>query len=248
MRRRLEGAGIVVTRPGGTRDRLAVLLAAEGARVLPFPALRLVPQDKPAPAEPMDAILFTSPAAVEFGLPRLKTPLPALRLAPGQGTRAALVEGGMDFVFAPSGGAGLAALLTELPACELAGKSLLVVCGSPVNEANLEVLEEHGARPLVFSAYRRDAVREPRPLKDWLESGAVDVIMASSTAAVKAMTGLADINLQRRDWIASSTRVAETIRAAGGRIATTAASAEADDMAAAAREWWHNKQHSGDTA
>ena len=244
MRPALEGAGIVVTRPGGARDRLATLLEADGARVLPFPALLITRRDEPAPAEPFDAVLFTSPAAVHHGAPRLGA-LPPMRLAPGQSTREALTGAGIGGVFAPQQGAGLAALLAELTATRLAGKRLLVVCGEPVNQANIAALRERDAEPVVFVAYRRVPVREAQPLDEWLASGAVDVIMASSTAAVRAMSTLANIDLRDRSWIASSERVAEAIRSGGGRIATTAASAEALDMRAAARDWWRQQESGG---
>lgn len=246
MRRALEGAGIVVTRPGGVHDKLATLLAADGARVLPFPALRITPIEAVAPTGPFDAVLFTSPAAVCHGAARFDAALPSLRLAPGQGTREALANVGIENVFAPRQGAGLATLLAELPGTKLADKRLLVVCGEPVNRASIAALREHGAKPVVLAVYRREPVREVQPLDKWLASDAVDVIMASSTAVVKAMGTLANIDLRERSWIASSARVAGAIRANGGRIAAMAASAEAHNMRAAARAWWR-QQKTGDS-
>jgi uroporphyrinogen-III synthase len=245
MRGALEGAGIVVTRPAGAHDKLARLLAADGARVLPFPALRITPLDEPVPAGPFDAVLFTSPTAVHHAPSRLEAKLPPLRLAPGEGTRKALASASIEAVLAPQQGAGLAALLAELPPTKLVRKRLLVVCGKPVNQASIEALRERGAEPVVLPTYRRESMREAHPLDEWLASDAVDVIMASSTAAVDAMNTLANIDLRERLWIASSARVAEAIHSGGGRVAALATSAEAHAMQAAVRGWWR-QQKSGD--
>lgn len=235
---RLEGARIVVTRPGARRDELARRLGEEGARVLPFPALHIQPLADTPPTGPFQGILFTSPTAVRCGLPGLPKPLPKLCLAPGQGTRSALAEGGIKAAFAPRGGAGLTPLLAELPGDRLAGLSLMVVTGRPVNEAGLRRLAEHGAKVKVFAAYARQPARTAGPLARWLESGSVDVIMASSTAAVRTMHRLPGIDLRQSAWLVSSERVANAVRNAGSRVVARAASAEAAAMTTAACRWW----------
>ncbi|MDN5864511.1 MAG: uroporphyrinogen-III synthase [Gammaproteobacteria bacterium] len=239
---RLEGAGIVVTRPDGLRDELARRLAAEGARVFPFRAFHIEPLDAAPPAGPFDAVLFTSPTTVRRGLPRLAKPLPELRLAPGRGTRAALIESGIGQVFAPRGGAGLAPLLDELPSNRLAGLRLLVVCGRPLNEANLATLTEHGARVTAFPVYERKPVEQADALAEWLQAGAVNVIMASSVAVVKAMSRLPGIDVRSVDWIVSSARTAEAVHSMGGRVAVQSQSAEAEAMTAAACRWWSSDE------
>ncbi|MGH8271192.1 MAG: uroporphyrinogen-III synthase, partial [Gammaproteobacteria bacterium] len=100
--KRLEGARIVVTLPAGMQDRLALRLAAEGARVLSFPALDLVSvESAEPPAGEFDCAFFVSPAAVRYGLPYLSKRLPLCLLAPGEGTRAALIAAGAGDALAP---------------------------------------------------------------------------------------------------------------------------------------------------
>ncbi len=241
MPRRLEGAGIVVTRPAGADDRLARLLAAGGARVLAFPAFSVAPLESPMPAGAFAAALFTSPAAVRFGWPRLTGVRPKLLLAPGGGTRASLAAAGATGIQMPARGAGLDALLDALPADLLAGKRLLLVCGEPLNRASLRKLAARGAEVAPFPVYARRATRNPQPLTAWIRDGEADAIMASSVAAIEALHELLGDNAGRLDWIVSSRRVADAAQRRGTKPLFLAASAGADDMAAAAADWWQAK-------
>ncbi|MGH7056458.1 MAG: uroporphyrinogen-III synthase [Gammaproteobacteria bacterium] len=241
MTRRLDGAGIVVTRPTGAADRLAQLLAAAGARLLAFPAFRLVPIETSVPAGDFDAALFTSPAAVRFGWAHLAGARPKTLLAPGSGTRASLVAAGATEVQIPARGAGLAALLDSLSADWLTGKRLLVVCGEPPNRANLRELEALSAAVTPFPVYARRAAQDARPLSAWIRAGEVDAIMASSVAAVAVLDTLLGENSRKLDWIVSSERVAGEAERRGVKPFAVAASAEAGDMAAAAVHWWQSK-------
>jgi uroporphyrinogen-III synthase len=240
MNRKLEGARIVVTRPEDGQERLARLLAAEGARVLAFPALEIVPLAAAGPAGVFDAALFTSPAAARLGTPKLGT-LPSEVLAPGQGTQTALAEAGVKGVLAPQAGAGIAALLAGLSAKRLAGKRLLYVCGEPANRTSLLALEAAGAKITLFAVYARRAAGKPEPLAGWIRHGEADVIMASSVAAVEALLALPKTGVDRIGWIASSARVAGAIAQAGAKTAATGASAEAEDMLSAAIQWWQSR-------
>ncbi|MGH8273546.1 MAG: uroporphyrinogen-III synthase [Gammaproteobacteria bacterium] len=237
----LEGVGIVVTRPDDAEDRLSRRLASEGARVLFFPALEIVPLDPPASDGPFDAALFTSPAAVHHGWPRLVGRFPERLLAPGSGTRAALLAAGASTVRIPARGAGMAALLQSLPADFLAGNHLLVVCGEPLNRKSLDVLAERGAEVTPWPVYARRPCENPHPLSDWIHAGEADVIMASSSAAVTALMKLPKSGVTGIGWIVSSPRVARAAAQAGAEVVATAQSAEARDLSVAAIHWWQSE-------
>ncbi len=241
MTKRLEGARIVVTLPAGTQDRLARQLVAEGARVLSFPALEIVPLVATPPAGKFDCALFASPAAVRHGLPQLAGRLPGKLFAPGEGTRAALAAAGAGDAFAPAAGAGLAVLLAGLAPETFAGRRLLFVCGRPLNRRSLRALAERGADVVPFAVYARRATADPRPLADGIRAGGADVIMASSTAAVAAVAGLPGTGAPGLGWIVSSTRVAQAVERSGARVVAVAASAGATDMSAAAIRWWQSE-------
>lgn len=238
---RLEGAGIVVTRPEGAEDRLSRRLAAEGARVLAFPALEIAPLDTPIPDGAFDLALFTSPASVRHGWPRLAGRLPKRLLAPGSGTRATLVAAGAGTVRIPARGAGMAALLASLPRKTLAGKRLLLVCGEPLNRKSLDTLAGRGAEVTPWPVYARQPCENPHPLADWIHAGEADVIMASSIAAATALMKLSKSGVTGIGWIVSSPRVARAVAQAGAEVVATAQSAEAGNMSTAAIHWWQSE-------
>lgn len=242
----LAGARIVVTRPGGDKDGLARRIAAAGAEILRFPALRLIPVEPPAPAGRFDVAVFVSPAAVRFGLGRLRAPLPARIAAPGRGTAAALGAAGVANVLTPDRGTGIGALLDGGALDRIAGRRVLLVCGRPANRRSAKLLRAQGALVVPFTVYARRGVEQSEPLAGWLRTGRADAIMASSTAAVTALAALPEIDWRDVVWIASSRRVAAAVRRAGGRVGAVAESAGEADMIAAAKAWWQAGRTSDD--
>lgn len=242
----LTGARIILTRPETDETELADLLREAGAQTLSFPALAVQGNEEPLPGGAFDLAVFTSPAAVRYGLERVNERLPRLVAAPGQGTAKRLRSAGIAPVIAPPRGAGLAALL-DSPALRsrLAGMRVLLVCGRPLNRSSLQRLAARGADPVAFCAYERKRVTDPGPLADWLRRGAGDAIMVSSVAAVEALAALgerAHLDWSGLDWIASSERVATAVERRIGGVGAVAGSADARALAAAARHWWSRKQ------
>lgn len=236
----LAGARLVLTRPREWADALARSLRAAGAETLGFPALAVEPTTTPAPTGPFDLAIFVSPAAVRHGLPRTGRVLPARVSAPGPGTARRLATAGVSGVVAPARGAGLAALLAEPGLGPLRGRRVLLVCGRPLNRRSVAQLRARGAEVAVFSAYSREPATAPEPLAGWLRRGEADAIMASSAAAVAALGALPGIDWLGTDWIVSSRRVASAVEAVHGRVAATAAGADAAAMTAAAASWWRS--------
>lgn len=238
----LDGARIILTRPAGDNDTLAEALQAGGAHPLFFPALAVQASRDAAPAGPFDLAIFTSPAAVRFGLERVHSVLPARVAAPGQGTADCLLAADVGTVIAPRHGAGLSALLdTSVLRERIRGARVLLVCGRPPNRRTVHRLEVGGARPTTFCAYRRQGAADAGPLAEWLRRGAADAIMVSSVAAVEALAALRErdgLDWSAIAWIVSSPRVAAAVKAHAGRVGAVAVSANARALVAAASEWW----------
>lgn len=242
----LRGARIVLTRPERDCAPLAKALRGAGARLLFFPALVLQASGDKPPAGPFDLAIFTSPAAVRFGLDRVRDRMPEAVAAPGEGTAERLRSLGVGPAITPPQGAGLAALL-EAPALRslVHGARVLLVCGRPLNRGSVARLRAAGARPEAFCAYERHGAAEPGPLAGWLRGGGADAIMVSSVSAVEALAALAErkgLGWNGIEWIVSSPRVADAVAAHGGQVGAMAASAQARALAAAASEWWSSKQ------
>ncbi len=242
MSQSLAGARIILTRPEGDSGALAQALRQAGAQTLSFPALTLQPSADAPPVGPFDLAVFASPAAVRFGLDRVRALLPVRVAAPGQGSAECLRAAGVDPVIAPRRGAGLEALF-DIPAVgeHLAGARVLLVCGRPFNRRSLNRLAALGARPQTFCSHERQAVTEAQPLAEWLHQGAADAIMASSVAAVEALVALggrAGLDWSGIVWIVSSRQVATAVRAREGRVSAVAASAHAPALVTAASTWW----------
>lgn len=238
----LAGARIILTRPAEDGGELENALHEAGAQTLSFPALTLQASNDPPPLGPFDMAIFTSPAAVRYGLEQVRTVLPDRVAAPGQGTGDCLLAAGVGTVIAPRQGAGLSALL-DAPALQehLAGARVLVVCGRPLNRRDFDRLAGCGSQPTAFCAYQRQSVTEADPLAEWLRRGTADAIMVSSVAAVEALTALGGrdgLDWSGIDWIASSPRVAAAVKACNGRVGAVAASAHARALVTAACEWW----------
>lgn len=235
----------MLTRPAAPDDALAERLLEEGARVLSFPAQRIEPLAGAPPAGDFDIAIFTSPASVRHGLARLAASLPPLLAATGEGTARRLAAAGVRRVRVPESGAGLAALLAGGGAAQFAGRRVLLVCGRPVNRRSLGLLASHVAEAAAFPVYRRLPNREPEPLAGWLRSGGADAIMASSAAAVGALTNLPGIAWHEVSWIVSSGRVARAVERTGSRVVAVAASADDDDLVTAAIRWWESARQGG---
>jgi uroporphyrinogen-III synthase len=163
---RLEGLGVVLTRPRAAAEALARPLEAEGARVFIFPALAIEPLDASPALDSLlarlaafDCAIFVSANAVEHGLAMAtrNAPWPAKPrvMAIGQATAEALRNSGIAEVISPPerhDSEGLLAL-PQLQAVQ--GQSVIVFRGAGGRERIKETLEERGARVEYAECYRR---------------------------------------------------------------------------------------------
>ena len=189
---RLEGLGVVITRPREPAEALAAALAREGARPIVFPTLAI--EDLP-PSAALEAALarlphaafaiFVSAHAVQKGLAAVRArrtwPDTVRVAAVGEATADALRNSGFARVISPRERHDSEALvaLPELQAVR--DLNIIVFRGEGGREHLREALEERGARVDYAECYRR--VRpdsDPRPLLEAWSRGQVHVVSALS--------------------------------------------------------------------
>ncbi|HXZ48982.1 MAG TPA: uroporphyrinogen-III synthase [Usitatibacter sp.] len=201
---RLEGLGVVITRPRAAAEALAAALEREGARPFVFPALEI---DGTAPSPRTGEALarlpgcalaiFISANAVEHGLALARSrgawPAGTRVAAVGEATARALRNSGFAAVISPTerhDSEGLLAL-PELRAVK--GENVIVFRGEGGREHLREVLETRGARVDYVECYRRVRPRaDPAPLLAAWSRGEVHAVSALSAETLEnflAMVG-----------------------------------------------------------
>lgn len=194
MSGRLEGLGVVITRPRAAAESLAAALEREGARPFIFPALEI--EDLP-PSPALDAALalldravlaiFVSAHAAERGLAaaRRRAPWPARVpvAAVGEATAQALRNSGFARVISPRERHDSEALAAaaELQADRVRGRDVVIFRGEGGRERLRQILEERGARVSYAECYRRVRPRgDPAPLLQAWARGEVHAVSALS--------------------------------------------------------------------
>ena len=202
--RRLEGLGVVLTRPRSAAEALAASLAREGAHPFVFPALAI---EDVAPSPAGEAALarlaqcawaiFVSANAVEKGLAaaRARGPWPEdTRVAAiGEATALALRNSGFDAVISPRERHDSEALLALPEMRAVKGADVIVFRGEGGRERLREVLEARGARVEYVECYRRARPHaDPAPLLAAWRRGEVHAVSALSAETLEnflAMVG-----------------------------------------------------------
>lgn len=197
--RRLEGLGVVLTRPRAAADALAAPLAREGARVFIFPALAIEDLPLTAPLERLLADLsrfqmavFVSANAVEKGLAmvaRIGPWPPRLRVAAiGEATAEALRNSGFAAVISPQERHDSDALLAlpQLQHPRVHGENILVFRGQGGRERLKEALEARGAHVEYAECYARVRPHgDPGPLLEAWARGEVHAVSALSAETLQ---------------------------------------------------------------
>ncbi|MDR2075584.1 MAG: uroporphyrinogen-III C-methyltransferase [Desulfovibrio sp.] len=200
--RPLLGKGIVVTRATEQAAETVRLLEAEGARVIPFPAIAIRSLSDSAPVRAVLAglgnyswLLFTSANGVRCfwealfagGLDSRSLGRKIRVAAVGPATAEALLERGIRADFLPetataeSLGHGLAALC----GASLAGMRILLPRAKKAGDALPDILAAHGAIPDALPIYETVPVSSrARKVLDGLEAGEVDCVIFTSASTV----------------------------------------------------------------
>lgn len=161
-RRRLNGAGVLVTRPAHQAGRLCALIDAHGGRPIRFPALEIHDphdlggtEDLLRAANAFGVVLFVSANAVERAAPHLPQPLRPVLGVVGEGTARALRAHGLEPTLMPTTSADSEGLLA-LPALQaVRGTRVLIVRGEGGRPVLGEGLRARGAEVHYAEVYRR---------------------------------------------------------------------------------------------
>jgi uroporphyrinogen-III synthase len=204
MSRRLEGIGVVVTRPRSAAEPLARELEAEGARVHIFPALALEDiEPSAATREALEKLphasmaIFVSANAAEKGLALVQRlaawPARTRVAAIGEATAAALRHSGFQAVISPAERHDSEALLALPELQRVRGETILIFRGEGGREHLRETLEARGANVLYAECYRRvRPASDPREVLGALSGGdfqAVSVLSAETLENFMALLG-----------------------------------------------------------
>ena len=180
-RGRLDGAGILITRPARQAAGLAQQIAALGGTPMVFPAIVILPpRDRRAldaaqrHLDEYDYAIFVSANAVEYGVGDRASWSSRLRVfAPGPGTAAALAAVGIHDVRNPSTSMDSEGLLALAELTDVSGKRVLILRGSGGRELLGSTLTARGAsvdyvecyaraKPTASAAGLEEALRERR--------------------------------------------------------------------------------------
>lgn len=199
----LSGLGVVLTRPRAQCEAIASALESQGARVIVFPALDIVPIAlSPASREALASLpsaslaIFVSANAAEHGVAAVRAagPWPGEVAVAGVGaaTAAALREAGFARVIAPQGGFDSESLLACPELQDVKGRRVVVFRGVGGREHLRTTLEARGAAVAYVECYRRERpASDPAGLLAALERGEIDAVHAMSAETVDNFLALA---------------------------------------------------------
>ncbi|HUI99447.1 MAG TPA: uroporphyrinogen-III synthase [Usitatibacter sp.] len=194
---RLDGLGVVITRPQPAAEALAAALREEGARAFVFPSLAI--GAAPLSQRSLDALarlgectlaIFISANAVAYGLAAAgragRWPPSARVAAVGEATAAALRNSGFEAVISPRERQDSEALLAVPELRVVKGENVIVFRGEGGREHLREVLESRGARVDYVECYRRARPNaDPAPLLRAWERGEVHAVNALSAETLE---------------------------------------------------------------
>lgn len=250
---RLRGRRILLTRPAGQNEPLAVLIRAAGGEPIVFPAIEILELDDVRALEgavdrldTYDLAVFISPNAVDRAmsaiLARRAWPRRLRAATIGLGSERSLRRYGVTDIVVPSGRFDSEALL-ELPALAgVAGKRVVIFRGVGGREVLGATLRSRGAAVDEVECYRRARPRvDASPIA---RAGARDEIDAVTVSSSEALRNLFDMVgaggeawLKRTPLFAPHARIAERARALGcERVIETAPGDQG--MAAALAAFW----------
>ncbi len=201
----LAGRRILVTRPEAQAAGLATQIAAYGGEAVCFPLIEISPVEDWAAFDAAMArlaevslLVFISPNAVDFALPRLLAartwPRTLQAVAIGPGTVRRLADFGIAGVIVPEIRFDSEALLELLPlqANAVGGKDVLILRGNGGRELLAETLRARGASVECLTCYRRSAPRNAEPVVSLLRDAALDALTLSSSEGLRNLLELLD--------------------------------------------------------
>jgi len=200
----LAGRCVVVTRARAQAGVLRALLEDEGAQVVEFPTIRLVPPEDVAPLDRAIArlpeygwVVFTSRNGVDACCDRMRAlrhPPEELRVARlaaiGPGTAAALRAAGLGVDLAPTEFRA-EALVAAFAAVDLRDVRVLLPRAAAARDVLPDGLRSRGAIVDVVAAYRTEVERAHAPeARRRLLQGSVDAVTFTSSSTVRSFVEL----------------------------------------------------------
>ena len=160
---RLDGRGILITRPARQAAGLARQVAAIGGNPVMFPAIVILPpEDRRALDQAQrdlaryDVAIFVSANAVEYGVgDPAAWPKHLTAFAPGPGTAAALAAVGIADARVPATTMDSEGLLALTELAKVSGKRVVIFRGGGGRELLAETLVARGAVVDTVDCYRR---------------------------------------------------------------------------------------------
>jgi uroporphyrinogen-III synthase len=236
---RLDGEGILITRPARQAAALAQQIVAIGGTPLVFPAIVILPPADPRALaraqrelERYDFAVFVSANAVEYGVRDVRDwPSHLVALTPGPGTAAALAAVGITNVRIPATTMDSEGLLALPELTNATGKRVLIFRGGGGRELLAESLQSRGARVDVVDCYARARPEASADgLAEALREGRVDATTLTSSEGADNLWAALD-DAARLDLVAvpafvPHVRIADRARALG--IATVIVTPPAD--------------------
>lgn len=242
---RLDGEGILITRPARQAAGLAQQIAAVGGTPLVFPAIVILPPADPHALERVqrqlehyDFAVFVSGNAVEYGVGDARAwPAHVVAFAPGPGTAAALAAVGITDVRTPTTTMDSEGLLALPELTNVIGKRVLIFRGGGGREQLAESLLSRGARVDVVDCYARARPQASATgLAEALREGRIDATTLTSSEGVDNLWAMLD-SAARSDFTAvpafvPHVRIADRARALGISKVIVTAPADAGLIAA----------------
>ncbi|MBN1662655.1 MAG: uroporphyrinogen-III C-methyltransferase [Deltaproteobacteria bacterium] len=213
----LFGKGIVITRPEAQAESFAALLQAQGARVIHFPTIRIVPADDSqklnnaiSGIENYQWIIFTSANGVRFFFQRLmdmKRDIRDLRgirfCAIGPATADVIEKHGIRVDIVPKQFIS-EGVVKAFEKVDIKGKKILLPRAEKARDVIPEGLEKMGAAVDVVTAYKTvNSGRDKAEIEDFLKEGKVDVVTFTSPSTVHHFIEIMGTNL-----LPATTRIA----------------------------------------
>ncbi len=199
---KLSGKSVVVTRPRLQSSTLTALLEQQGAEVLEFPSIEILPPKSWAGLDRaiqnlngFDWVLFTSVNGVQSFMERLKKAGKDTRAfarlkigAIGEATQAMLEKSGIVADFVPERFTSESMVKEMAARFELAGARLLLPRADIAPEKFCEELGQKGASVVQVEAYRTvpgAQERHKKTLRQWMERKKMDFITFTSSSTVR---------------------------------------------------------------
>jgi uroporphyrinogen-III synthase len=194
---RLQGVGVLVTRPRAQAGELIAAIEQEGGRAIPFPVIEIAPLDTARVAaaaaslpEP-DVTIFVSRNAVEHGIGYTGDSRIAVI---GPATAEAVEAAGRKVDIQPDGGFDSEHLLGEASLAEVRGKQVRIIRGTSGRGLLAEELAARGADVHYLEVYERRRPQVSDAALDELESqwarGDINYVVAMSVQSFDNLVAL----------------------------------------------------------